>query len=88
MVAAHSRREPQRDAAVGEADSVPFFDEARVPVETIELPDPQIEGLSPDEYEVISQKVSYRLAQRPGSYVAIAWRSAPAATSFSSICAR
>jgi hypothetical protein len=54
---------------VGEADSVPFFDEARVPVETIELPDPQIEGLSADQYEVISQKVSYRLAQRPGSYV-------------------
>ncbi len=48
---------------------VPFFEEARVPVETIELPDPQVEGLSPDEYEVISQKVSYRLAQRPGSYV-------------------
>jgi transposase len=69
LVAAHTRREPQRDAAVGDADSVPFFDEARVPVETIELPDPQIEGLSPDEYEVISQKVSYRLAQRPGSYV-------------------
>src|SRR6185312_14266774 len=69
LVAAHTRREPQRDGAMGEADSVPFFDEARVPVETIKLPDPQIEGLSPDEYEVISQKVSYRLAQRPGSYV-------------------
>ena len=69
FVAAHTRREPQRDVAVGEADSVPFFDEARMPVETIELPDSQIEGLSPDEYEVISQKVSYRLAQRPGSYV-------------------
>ncbi len=61
--------EPKQDGAVGEADSVPFCDEARVPVETIELPDPQIEGLSPDEYEVIGQKVSYRLAQRPGSYV-------------------
>ncbi|MDB6013486.1 MAG: hypothetical protein JWL65_5736 [Gammaproteobacteria bacterium] len=69
LVATHTRREPQRDAAVGEADSVPFFDEACVPVETIKLPDPQIEGLSADEYEVISQKVSYRLAQRPGSYV-------------------
>lgn len=69
LVAAHARREPLRDAAVGDADSVPFFDEARVPVETIELPDPQIKGLSADEYEVISQKVSYRLAQRPGSYV-------------------
>jgi len=69
LVAAHTRRESQKDAAVGEADGVPFFDEARVPVETIELPDPQTEGLSPDDYEVISQKVSYRLAQRPGSYV-------------------
>jgi transposase len=68
-VAAYTRHEPQRDAAAGEADSVPFFDEARVPVETIEVPDSQIEGLSPEEYEVISQKVSYRLAQRPGSYV-------------------
>src|SRR6185312_9804705 len=69
LVAAHTRREPQKDTAVGEADNVPFFDEARVPVETIELPNPQVEGLSPDDYEVISQKVSYRLAQRPGSYV-------------------
>jgi hypothetical protein len=69
LVAAHTRREAQQDAAVGEADSVPFFDEARVPVETIEVPDPQVEGLSPDQYKVISQKVSYRLAQRPGSYV-------------------
>jgi len=46
LVAAHTRREPQPDAAVGEADSVPFFDEARVPVQTIELPDPHTEGLS------------------------------------------
>jgi transposase len=69
LVAAHTRREPQPDAAVGEAESMPFFDEARVPVETIELPHPETEGLSPDEYEVISEKVSYRLAQRPGSYV-------------------
>jgi len=71
LVAAHTRREQQKDGAVGEADSVPFFDEARVPVETIELPDPQIQGLSADEYEVIGQKVSYRLAQRPGSYVVL-----------------
>lgn len=70
-VAAHTRRERQRDAAVGEADSVPFFDEARVPVETIELTDPQIEALPADQYEVIGEKVSYRLAQRTGSYVVL-----------------
>ena len=71
LVAAHTRRERQRDAAVGEAESVPFFDEALVPVETIELAHPDTQGLSPDEYEVIGQKVSYRLAQRPGSYVVL-----------------
>jgi transposase len=70
-VAAHTRRQAQQDAAVGDAESVPFFDEARVPVETIEVPDPEVQGLSPDEYEIISQKVSYRLAQRPGSYVVL-----------------
>lgn len=48
-----------------------FFDEARAPVQTIELPAPEIEGLSPEEYEVIGQKVSYRLAEHPGSYVVL-----------------
>lgn len=70
-VAAYTRREVQRDAAVGEEDSVPFFDEARVPVQTIELSDAQIEGLSADQYEVIGEKVSFRLAQRTGSYVVL-----------------
>jgi len=71
-VAAHTRRERQRDpAAVGEAESVPFFDETRVPVETIPVTPPEAEGLSADQFEVISQKVSYRLAQRPGAYVVL-----------------
>ena len=70
VVAAHTRRERQSDAAaVGEAESVPFFDENRVPVQTIEVVHPDVEGLSTDQYEIIGQKVSYRLAQRPGSYV-------------------
>ena len=66
-VAAHTRRERQED--VGEAESIPFFDEKRVPVETITVPNSQAQGLTADQYEVISQKVTYRLAQRPGSYV-------------------
>lgn len=69
-VPAHTRRVAQRDAA-NEAESLPFFDEARVPVETIEVYEPEIAALSPDEYEVIGQKVSYRLAQRPGSYMVL-----------------
>ena len=48
-----------------------FFDEAKVPVEVIELAHPDIDVLTADQYEVVSQKVSYRLAQRPGSYVVL-----------------
>ena len=73
VVAAHTRRERQRDAAaVGEAESVPFFDESRVPIETIQVPHPEVAaGLEEGQYEVIGEKVSYRLAQRPGSYVVL-----------------
>lgn len=72
VVASHTRRERQRDAAaVGEAESIPFFDEKRVPVETIEVPHPDLKGTDADQFEVISQKVSYRLAQRPGAYVVL-----------------
>ena len=66
-VAAHTRRVHEDD--VGEPESVPFFDETRVPVETITVPNSKAQGLNADQYEVISQKVTYRLAQRPGSYV-------------------
>ena len=44
-----------------------FFDDQKVPVEVINVPNPDVAGL--DEYEVVSEKISYRLAQRPGSYV-------------------
>ena len=44
-------------------DSVPFFDDTRVPFEVIELSAPESEGLAPDAFEVIGHKDSYRLAQ-------------------------
>ena len=53
---------------------MPFFDETRVPVEVIELAAPEAEGLAPDDFEVIGHKDSYRLAQRPGSYVVLKYR--------------
>jgi transposase len=46
-----------------------FFDESQVHKQIIHLPCPEIEGLSPDQYERIGEKVSYRLAQRQASYV-------------------
>lgn len=69
-VPAHTRRVPQSDMA-GEADESKFFDESRVPVQTIAVPNPETAGLAADQFEVIAEKVTYRLAQRPGSYVVL-----------------
>ena len=66
-VAAHLRR--VKPDAVGDAESVPFFDETRVPIQVIRVPNPEVRGLSSDQYEVVSEKVTYRLAQRTSSYV-------------------
>jgi transposase len=66
-VAAHERASK---STPGESDETTlFFDESRVPVEVITVANPEIAGLSPDQYDVIGEKVSHRLAQRPGSYV-------------------
>jgi len=70
-VVAHTRKAASRR---NDDESVPFFDETRVPVEVIELSAPETDGLSPEDYEIISHKESYRLAQRPGSYVLIKYR--------------
>ena len=42
-----------------------------VPVQTIEVRDPAIEAIAEPEREVIGEKVSYRLAQQPGSFVVL-----------------
>ena len=68
-VAGHTRRASRTDYAQDKDESALFFDETRVPVETITLANPETEGLTADQFEVIGEKVSHRLAQRPGSYV-------------------
>ena len=68
-VAGHTRRASRTDYAQDKEESALFFDETRVPVETITLANPETEGLTADQFEVIGEKVSHRLAQRPGSYV-------------------
>jgi transposase len=45
--------------------------DASVPVQVIAVPNPEAMGLAPDAYEVIGEKVTYRLAQRPGAYVVL-----------------
>ena len=42
-----------------------------MPVEVIVVPNPEIAGLAAEDFEVIGEKVSHRLAQRPGSYVVL-----------------
>ena len=68
IVKEHKRKKRRTRSTDGEDESL-FFDEEVVPVEEIEIANPEAKGLSKDEYEVISQKTSYRLAQRPGAYV-------------------
>ncbi len=67
-VAQHERKKRKTRSTDGDDQNL-FFDESEVPVEEIEIANPEAVGLSEDEYEVISQKTSYRLAQRPGAYV-------------------
>ncbi len=52
-----------------EGESLPFFDENRVPIQTIELAAP--EALANEAYDRIGQKITYRLAQRPAAYVVL-----------------
>lgn len=70
-VAPHSRRKRSSDCCGDDAAQASWFDEAKVPVHTIDVPNPATQGLSPEQYEVVGHKVSHRLAQRPGSYVVL-----------------
>jgi transposase len=67
-VKAYQRRARFAAAADPCSDSELRFD-ASVPVQEIVLANPAVADLLPDAYEVIGEKVTYRLAQRPGAYV-------------------
>lgn len=53
-------------------DSGLRFDDS-VPQKTIALPVLELQGLTPDQFELIDVKKYYRLAQRPASYVVICY---------------
>ncbi len=71
LVAAHEREAKAKRPQDGGDGTAPFFDEAKVPVEVIAVANPEIAGLDPQDYQIIGEKVSYRLAQRPGAYVVL-----------------
>ena len=68
VIPAHTRRVAQKDGAVC-AEELPFFDESQVPLESIVLVHEEAKELKSGEFELIGEKITYRLAQRPGSYV-------------------
>ena len=45
--------------------------EASVPVKEIVVPNPELKGLTENEYEVIDERITYRLAQKPSSYIVL-----------------
>jgi transposase len=67
-VKSYHRRAPFTLATAGPDESGLRFD-ASVPVEVIHVPSPEVADLPPEAYEVIGEKVTYRVAQRPGAYV-------------------
>jgi transposase len=66
-IAEHERK--KRNPCSVDGDNAKLFFDDNVPVEEIKLENPETKGLSEEDYEVISQKTSYRLAQRPAVYV-------------------
>ena len=69
----YTRRKGRQRRDEDVTDSGLRFD-ARVPVESIELSAPQLQGPDADQYEIIDYKVTRRLVQRPGSYVVLEYR--------------
>ncbi|MEW8057387.1 MAG: IS66 family transposase [Candidatus Thiodiazotropha sp.] len=67
----YTRKKQRQDNCV--TDQGLRFDDS-VPVEVIELPAPELAGPDADQYEIIDEKVTRRLAQRPGSYVVLEYR--------------
>ena len=67
----YQRGKAKKNALDGSPDDSGLrFDES-VPIEEIALSAPELAGPDADDYEIISYKVSYRLAERPGSQVVL-----------------
>jgi hypothetical protein len=64
-VKAYQRRVRLTGVAVADESELRF--DASVPGQEILLTNPEVQDLPPDAFEVISEKVTYRLAQRPGA---------------------
>ena len=70
QIPSHTRRRRQAPKDDTQSAGGLRFD-ADVPVEVIELGDPDMDTVPGDEVEVIGEKTTYRLAQRRGDYVVL-----------------
>jgi hypothetical protein len=60
-----------RFSALPEAEEAGLRFDRSVPVRVIAVPNPAVAGLAPQAYEIIGEKVTWRLAQQPGAYVVL-----------------
>ncbi len=67
VVPEHSRRKKRKKGAGADGEGLRFDDS--VPVEEIRLPNPEVDEA--DETQEITEKITYRLAQRPGAFVVL-----------------
>jgi len=65
-VRSHERRK-RMPSEVADEKGLRFDDS--VPVETVVLPNPDLEGVPEEQLELVSEKVRHLLCQRPGAYV-------------------
>lgn len=68
-VPAHTRSRAKKPWEGTPGDSGLRFDPEKVPVIEIKVPNPDTETYPPGSYDVVGQRVTYRLAQLPASYV-------------------
>lgn len=68
IVKEHVRCKARNRVRFDEASSGLDFDESKVPVKVIEVPNPEVDGLREDEYELVGTRITHRLAQTPASY--------------------
>jgi len=67
----YQRGKAKKNALDGSPDDSGLRFDDSVPVEEIALSAPELDGPDADNYTVISYKVTYRLAERPGSQVVL-----------------
>ena len=71
VIAAHERKVPRKNPLEGAVCDTGLRFGPEVPVEEIRIEPPELAQLSADQYEIIEEKVTHKLAQLAGSYVVL-----------------